>query len=728
MNKFEFEPHVRVGTRFEVHGAEMELCFCDDQTVRFAACIGGAQSTMALERLVARLKSGEWPITFTPPAADGERRSASMLSDKGIKASNRRRTYLTQVRSKLGVSWPKATLRAEIQRIAQELGDENPPSEATVRRWQAHSLRVGSTTTALALDQHKKGTYARFSDEAEMAMNQLLQKWYCTDERHSIKYVRTQLIADIAAREELEELFPIVPSLRTLERRADQLDGFEKVATRYGLRRAQKLFRASGRSECTDRILQLVQADGHIMDVLVGPDKEPAADAFFGGLGQYRPYITILLDVHSRAVLSVVLTAAPFSTDTVLQALKRAVVADGGRPKGLPETLSIDNGSDYISDGLKRAAFRFGIELLYSQPYRPDGKAIVERFIQELARFVHTLPGSVFSSPQQRGDYDSAAEACLSLSELQRLIDEFVETYNLTLHGTIQRVPTEAWRDSAAVHPPRQVDAAEADAVARAPYRRVAVEGRVTVQDLQWFSQGLTTYEQSERHKGRTPWVDVLIDESNLATVLVQPIGGQQIFMAESTKPGYANDLTMYEHKEIAAAHRAAGQKDLIKVGEKELAQRKAKLRQDVRELRRQSKKAARKAARLDETARKNASHTSVVPEKIVSFENLPETVAAPEPPRATRPAPPPIMLAELALLPDAAPAAVQTPAATPVPAASSIQPEAQARMEQLLAQPPQIFITPALPQPSQEKPTPTTEPLPAQSFLMPSMPFMNRR
>lgn len=669
----DFDSQIRQGTRLDIHGAQMEICYCNDDTVRYAACVGGTQSTMPRERLLDKLSAGSWTISYVPPNRTDLQRNGATLSNAEINGASLRQTYLRRLKSALGLSWPTSKLKNEILTIARELGDEDPPHPSTVHRWRKIDYAVGSGMVTLALQNYKKGGFRRYSNEAEQVIEEALRKYYLTSERRSVKDCRDLLIGELAVNDRLEQLFPKgVPQVRTFQRRAELLDGFEKVAARHGLRKARRMFKASGRTEWTTRILEMVQADGQLLDVLAVPQNEagkPIAELIPTDLGRFRPYLTVLIDLNSRVVLSFVVTAAPFSTCTVLLAIKKAVVPDGEEPRGIPESLTVDNGSDYISDGLKRAAARLGFEVAYSQPYTPDNKAVVERFIQELTKFIHTLPGTVYSSPADRGEYPSQKLACLTLSQLEAAITAFIAIYNRQVHGTTKRAPIEAWRDDAKLNPPRTVSRADADAIARVPHRRIVREGRVKVEELEWFSQALATYEQSMRLKGQKPYADVLIDESDLYTVLVHPLTGDRpLFLAESTKPQYTKGLTMFEHKLIQAERSSAGEDDRKKLGDRELEKRKYRLRENLQDAVQENRKAARKAARVQEAHARKAKEIPgpEVPHALAQLEALPEVVAPVGPGPDMGPIQPPCTSSG-SLPAGTPPAPKQTPPSSPV-------------------------------------------------------------
>jgi len=59
---------------------------------------------------------------------------------------------------------------------------------------------------------------------------------------------------------------------------------------------------------------------------------------------------------------------------------------------------------------------------------------------------MHKLPGTTFSSPEHRGDYDSNKEAKLSLTDLEAVIaDWIINVYHKRVHSGIKMSPESLW-------------------------------------------------------------------------------------------------------------------------------------------------------------------------------------------------------------------------------------------------------------------------------------------
>ncbi|MBJ6962376.1 transposase, partial [Vibrio cholerae] len=60
------------------------------------------------------------------------------------------------------------------------------------------------------------------------------------------------------------------------------------------------------------------------------------------------------------------------------------------------------------------------------------------------------LPGTTFSNPDQRGDYDSENKAALTLRELERWLTLAGGTYHGSVHNGLLHPPAARWAEAVA--------------------------------------------------------------------------------------------------------------------------------------------------------------------------------------------------------------------------------------------------------------------------------------
>lgn len=132
----------------------------------------------------------------------------------------------------------------------------------------------------------------------------------------------------------------------------------------------------------------------------------------------YRTYIIAIIDDASRMIVGIGL----FLKDNYvnfMQVLKSAV-----SKYGVPKLINLDNGSTYKNKQMQLLAVRLGTETYYNPPYRPQGKAKIERFFL-------TLKEQFFANILM-DNYENR------LTKLQEdLLDYVNATYNKTPHSSL---------------------------------------------------------------------------------------------------------------------------------------------------------------------------------------------------------------------------------------------------------------------------------------------------
>ncbi|MEU3962797.1 transposase [Streptomyces buecherae] len=175
-----------------------------------------------------------------------------------------------------------------------------------------------------------------------------------------------------------------------------------------------------------------------------------------GSLG--RPELTIAVDVATRSILAAVLR--PHSTKAVDAALLLAEMAvphparpawpqslhlsraevpfermlslderlegAAARPVIVPETIVVDRGKIYPSQGFVAACETLGVNVQPAPPRRPQAKAVVERTFGSINDlFCQHVAGHTGSNPQRRGSA-TAAETRWTIPQLQDFLDEWI--------------------------------------------------------------------------------------------------------------------------------------------------------------------------------------------------------------------------------------------------------------------------------------------------------------
>jgi putative transposase len=226
-------------------------------------------------------------------------------------------------------------------------------------------------------------------------------------------------------------------------------------AKRHGVEMARLKYRASIGSIKVGSVLERIEIDHTPFDLIVidSLTKLP--------LG--RPWLTMAIDSYSRMVMGFYVSFNAPSGHGVLQCLKRCILPKvewlarfpdikGEWPAhGIMELIAVDNGMDLHSDALEAACQEMGIQILFCGSKTPQHKGAIERFFRTMNMgLIHRLPGTVFSSVDQRGDYPAEENAVIDMETLLHLLTKWiVEIYNVTKHRGIGARPIDRWRESA---------------------------------------------------------------------------------------------------------------------------------------------------------------------------------------------------------------------------------------------------------------------------------------
>jgi len=156
-----------------------------------------------------------------------------------------------------------------------------------------------------------------------------------------------------------------------------------------------------------------------------------------------RPWLTTVVDDHSRAVAGImVFFGAPSILNTSL-ALRQAIWRKDNPAWpicGIPDVLYVDHGSDFTSQHLDQVAASLRFHLVYSAVARPQGRGKIERLFGTLnSELLPELPGHLVNSKP-------ATTPQLSLAELDRTITRYItDTYHVRVHSETHQTPLDAW-------------------------------------------------------------------------------------------------------------------------------------------------------------------------------------------------------------------------------------------------------------------------------------------
>ncbi len=300
--------------------------------------------------------------------------------------------------------------RERARAAAAELG----VSERQVYRLLQRLRAAGGELTALLPGGSNGG---RGKQRLSVAREQLLRR--CIDERYLTRQKRSAAVLahDIHGQALKAGITP--PSESTIRRRLQTLSLADKRRRGEEHPEAEPIY---GATPAADSPLDWVQMDHTDVDLII---MDPLNRMPIG-----RPWITVAIDVFSRCIAGVHLSLeAPSATSvglclTMVASDKASWLQQRGIEArwpiaGKPRRLGVDNASEFHSAAFERGCEQQGIAIEWRPPGLKHYGGVVERVIGTLMQLVHTLPGTTFSSPHERGEYNSDKTACLTMEELE---------------------------------------------------------------------------------------------------------------------------------------------------------------------------------------------------------------------------------------------------------------------------------------------------------------------
>jgi len=257
----------------------------------------------------------------------------------------------------------------------------------------------------------------------------------------------------------------IPPSRTAVVARIKQIPVKVLYQLKNGAEAAGEKYGAKPSKLATKRALQVFQMDHTLADLII-------CDTRRNPIG--RPWLTLVIDVHTRVIVGYYIALHAPSTISVACAIAFSVMPKNDFIKsigfddlsypfyGKPEAIHLDNAKEFKSIAFQKACAYHKINI----KWRPIGKkhygGHIERLIGTMMNgHVHLLPGTTYSNAQQRKGYDSEKKSALTLKEFSEWFAREVVIYNGTRHSALGRSPGDAWAESISKQEQKTLTSAE---------------------------------------------------------------------------------------------------------------------------------------------------------------------------------------------------------------------------------------------------------------------------
>lgn len=478
-----------------------------------------------------------------------------LLKDAAI----RRGQYLTRLAMETD-TLSRPVVRRVIKQVAEEIGDENPPSYASVCRWwkpwnMAGRLDLRCLVPAFHLRGSKESKLPRESVEL---MKEVVEREWLSQPRKSAHTV-TLLVRNTfnrlndtrAPNHQLK-----VPSVRTIRRAIKELDKKTVMKMRYSKNDAAYEFHTFKKLPTVTRPLEQCELDETPLDLFIVDDK------YRTPLG--RPFLVTLVDRFSKMLLGYHLTFDAPSSDTAMACIRHAIldksyikekyshIVKNDMPVGgIPECIITDHLAGYKEKGFSDSLASLGIVHEFAAKDSKWQRANVEAFFRTVGvSLLHELPGTSYSNTDERAEYEAEKQAVFTLSEFDAVFNVYWHDYHSQAVNTgIYDIPIERWKEGCARNPVRPPDAIEdLDCLLGAAKEATLTREGIEMWGLRWNSSDLT---DMRRRPNAPKKVTVRYDPNNIGYIRVLDPDTLTYVVVPSVDPEYATGTSYNQHKAI---------------------------------------------------------------------------------------------------------------------------------------------------------------------------------
>jgi len=353
--------------------------------------------------------------------------------------------------------WNEAIKRFEIIHPLLAMGSNRTKSAVSTRavefgkdastlyRWISNYEATGLVSSLTRGRRSDKGQ-TRVIPEVEEIIKTSIEDIYLSKQKRSVKSVCENVLA------KCKNAGLPLPHPNTIRKRIASVSDEIKMFRRWGSKKASSIYQEhKGSFPGADYPLAFVQIDHTKLDIILVDDilRHPIG----------RPWITLAIDVFSRMVCGFYISFDPPGAMATGLCVAHAILPkekwlikrdiSGSWPIwGIPDNLHLDNAKEFRGNMLRRACQEYGITINWRPVARPHFGGHIERMLGTLSKEIHELPGTTFSNPKDRGEYNSEKSATMTLNEFEKWLTIYIiDIYHKRIHSQIQTTPEKKWEE-----------------------------------------------------------------------------------------------------------------------------------------------------------------------------------------------------------------------------------------------------------------------------------------
>lgn len=455
------------------------------------------------------------------------------------------------------------------------------PCADTLRKWMKRHRTSGGNPYAQLDLRPLVRRCKRLSSAVEEHMEKCIAKYHLQRNGHSVAETHRRYAQEVAQEERQSGVKLEIASLRSLQRRVNEIDPYMRDLQRYGSAYTRNKWRYSMKGDTSTRILERVEIDHTWLDMWV---LHPVTGVPIG-----RPWITVAIDRYSGYILGFYISFYGPSVASAANCIRNAIFPKEdlellvpGLPQswtamGIGELYVFDNGLEFHARDFMRIMFDLRADMLFNPVRRPWLKSSIERTMMEVNRIL-PVRGKVYTpmkNMQPQSPKDSAAilfdDLCAGLTLWA------ADTFPKSIHNKNLVRPLDLWEEGRLSSPipmfPLSFEQFDLTA-GLATHRTVDGDG-VFFKYLRFNSVELQDHLRSQGRKLR---LEVRVNPDNLCRIFVNLEAEKRWLSVDLQRPsgGYGDGLSLIQHEIIRAE---AGKRLTRMNAEEELAKAHERLR-----------------------------------------------------------------------------------------------------------------------------------------------------
>ncbi|MAT45252.1 MAG: hypothetical protein CL609_23230 [Anaerolineaceae bacterium] len=327
-------------------------------------------------------------------------------------------------------------------------------SDRSIREWIRQFERSGRDIRSLLPQTQRSGGRGkkRIHPIADKKLMQALEAKFLQHNRPPLTKAYEELIQTITYENKFSAEPISIPHISTMRRRLGAMDPIDVMERRYGKDFIKRNGRLIGEGVRVAYPMERCEIDHSILPIIIIDEKHHIP------LG--RPVLTSMIDTHTKLITGFYCSTDPAGYVGVQGCLYHAIQPKLDAKKdydtshdwlgfGIPDTLVVDNGFEFVGSSLEDAALQLGMDIDRNDAYSPWLKPMVERLFRTLdSQLFANIPAATLKKIFGGSGYDDRREyRCLTEKVLNRILTVFfVDIYPYDAHrGLDGRCPAEVW-------------------------------------------------------------------------------------------------------------------------------------------------------------------------------------------------------------------------------------------------------------------------------------------